>query len=82
MIQQLCLRQLHQKIFGFGIAFFGLPGSLNDINILQRSHLLARLAKGDAPTCNYTINNHQYTQGYYLVDGIYPPWSVFYENNF
>jgi hypothetical protein len=36
---------------------------------------LARLAKGDARACNYTVNNHQYTQGYYLADGIYPPWS-------
>jgi hypothetical protein len=62
--------------------FFGLPGSLNDINILQRSHMLARLAKGDAPACNYTVNNHQYTQGYYLADGIYPPWSVFVKTIF
>jgi hypothetical protein len=38
---------------------------------------LARLAKGYAHACNYTVNNHQYTQGYYLADYIYPPWSVF-----
>jgi hypothetical protein len=36
--------------------FFGLPGSLNDINILQWSHLFATLAHGDALACNYTIN--------------------------
>jgi hypothetical protein len=29
--------------------FFGFPGSLNDINVLHRSHLLAQLAKGDVP---------------------------------
>ena len=34
--------------------FFGLPGALNDINVLQRSHLLARLASGEAPACNFT----------------------------
>ena len=38
--------------------FFGIPGTLSDINVLQRSHLFARLASGDAPACNYTINGH------------------------
>ena len=57
--------------------FFGSPGSLNDVNVMQRSHLLNRLANGEAPACNYTVNGHEYSMGYYLADGIYPPWSVF-----
>ena len=57
--------------------FFGLPGSLNDINVLQRSHLFARLARDDAPACNYIVNGHAYDMGYYLADGIYPSWSTF-----
>jgi hypothetical protein len=57
--------------------FFGLPGSLNDINVLHRSPLLAKLASGEAPACNYKVNGHDYTIGYYLADGIYPCWGTF-----
>jgi hypothetical protein len=58
-------------------AFFGMPGSLNDINILYRSSIFAALAEGRTAPVNYIINGHEYTMGYYLVDGIYPNWSTF-----
>ena len=58
-------------------AFFGLPGSLNDINVLDRSPVFTLLANGHAPPVNYIINDHEYRMRYYLADGIYPNWSTF-----
>ncbi|XP_066333163.1 uncharacterized protein [Miscanthus floridulus] len=57
-------------------AFFEMLGSHNDINVLHRSPLFANLAKRRAPEVNYTINDHDYTMGYYLADDIYPSWAT------
>lgn len=54
-----------------------MPGSHNDINVPQRSSLFARLTEEKAPPCHYNVNGHAYNLGYYLVGGIYPPWSTF-----
>jgi hypothetical protein len=52
--------------------FFGLLGSLNNITVLHRSPLFAKLPSGDTPAYNYKVNEHDYTMGYYLADEIYP----------
>jgi hypothetical protein len=60
----------------FWHAFFCLPGSHNDINILNVSPLFTKLLNGVAPKCEFTINGNKYKQGYYLADGIYPDYAT------
>ncbi|XP_028096257.1 uncharacterized protein LOC114296181 [Camellia sinensis] len=61
------------------------PNKANVARLLQEgeqcgfpgmSSLFAELTRERAPTANYTINNHAYTMGYYLADGIYPCWAM------
>lgn len=52
-------------------AFFGMPGSSCDINVLDWSHLFTTLAGGRAPPAKCTINGHHYSLGYFLVDVIF-----------
>ncbi|XP_062005687.1 uncharacterized protein LOC133722838 [Rosa rugosa] len=58
-------------------AYFGLPGSLNDINVLGMSPLFNEICTGEAPRVSYYVGDREYGQCYYLVDGIYPKWGSF-----
>ncbi|XP_053686446.1 uncharacterized protein LOC128735985 [Sabethes cyaneus] len=58
-------------------SFFGSPGSLNDINILDRSPLVNNIVNGGTLDAKYRLNGKQRHQGYLLADGIYPDWAVF-----
>jgi hypothetical protein len=49
-------------------AFFGLPGTLNDINVLDRSPLFSGLMAGRAPQCQWSLPGSDNTMGYYLAD--------------
>ncbi|XP_024013187.1 uncharacterized protein LOC112087505 [Eutrema salsugineum] len=53
-------------------AFFGPPGTLNDINVLDRSPVFDNILQGRAPKVNYSVNGHEYKLAYYLTGGIYP----------
>jgi hypothetical protein len=57
-------------------AFFGMPGSHNDINVLQRSPIFDGIANGTTPPVNFVVNGNSYSMGYYLADKIYPDWST------
>jgi hypothetical protein len=56
--------------------FFGLPGALNDINVLHRSPVFDDLSSGKAPAVHFDVNGTQYDMAYYLADGIYPDWAT------
>jgi hypothetical protein len=59
--------------------FFGKSGSLNDINILNENTIVGSILNGtfDLKINPYTINNTHRDWLYFLVDGIYPKYSIF-----
>uniref|UniRef100_A0A0D3BQH3 No apical meristem-associated C-terminal domain-containing protein n=1 Tax=Brassica oleracea var. oleracea TaxID=109376 RepID=A0A0D3BQH3_BRAOL len=61
-------------------AFFRLPGTLNDINVLDRSPVFDDILQGRAPKVKFKVNNHTYRMAYYLTDEIYPNWSTFIQS--
>ncbi len=56
---------------------FGNPGSMNNINVLDRSPLFSNAVKGKAPQVTYTVNGNEYNYAYWLADGIYPTYASF-----
>ena len=57
-------------------AFFGIPGSNNDINVINQSHIFDDVIKGTGAETSFTVSGVEYRRGYYLVDGIYPSWTT------
>lgn len=58
-------------------AFFGMPGSNNDINVLDRSTLFHDAMNGKAPIVCYKVNGRDHKLPYFLADGIYPDFATF-----
>jgi hypothetical protein len=57
-------------------AYFGMLGSHNNINVLQRSPVFDDLVNGQDPIVKFTMNENEYNMSYYLVDDIYPDWAT------
>ncbi|XP_019094446.1 PREDICTED: putative nuclease HARBI1, partial [Camelina sativa] len=58
-------------------AFFGAPGTCNDLNVLDQSPVFNDIIYGRAPEVTYYVNGNEYNLAYYLTDGIYPEWATF-----
>jgi hypothetical protein len=52
-------------------AFFGMPGSNNDVNVLDRSPLVIDMLRGPSEYLTFIVNGNQFSQYYLLADGIY-----------
>ncbi|XP_006397474.2 uncharacterized protein LOC18015395 [Eutrema salsugineum] len=61
-------------------AFFGPPGTLNDLNVLDRSPVFDDIINGHAPQVTFSVNEREYHLAYYLTDGIYPKWATFVQS--
>jgi hypothetical protein len=70
-----------EAIFGpdlhASFATFGHPGSLNDLNIFNRSPLITDILEDRLQCRPYEINGVSFDKYYLLADGIYPSWDVF-----
>jgi Plant transposon protein len=67
----------HRKYFW--AVNFGDAGSLNDLNVLDKSSIIGAMLSGELRIDiePYTINGNDRDWMYYLVDGIYPEWAIF-----
>ena len=60
--------------------FFGLPGSNNDFNVLDRSPLIHNMLTSEARDMSFQVSICDYDCYYLLADGIYPEWACFVQN--
>ncbi|XP_023635039.1 uncharacterized protein LOC111829625 [Capsella rubella] len=58
-------------------AFFGFPGTLNNINVLDRSLVFDDVEQGNTPRVNFFVNQRSYNMAYYLADGSYHSYPTF-----
>ncbi|GKA47744.1 zinc finger, CCHC-type containing protein [Tanacetum coccineum] len=73
----IMLEAVADQQLGFWHAYFGVPGSNNDLNVLYGSLLFDDLLADKAPEASFQVNGKTYEKGYYLADVIYPQWSTF-----
>uniref|UniRef100_A0A0D3C0M0 DDE Tnp4 domain-containing protein n=1 Tax=Brassica oleracea var. oleracea TaxID=109376 RepID=A0A0D3C0M0_BRAOL len=60
--------------------FFEAPGTMNDLNILDRSPVFDDIINGIAPQLNFYVNGNLYQLAHYLTNGIYPKWATFIQS--
>jgi hypothetical protein len=77
--KSLTLEAIADPHLYFWYIFFGEPGSMNDINTLNKSSIVGSILTQAFNTKipPYTINGKTRDYLYFLADGIYPNWSIF-----
>jgi Plant transposon protein len=61
--------------------YFGVPGSANDINVMQSSPFLNNVLRGIfLPPIEYSIGDTRVRRPYFLADGIYPKSPLFVQS--
>ena len=58
-------------------AYVGLPGCLNDLNILSRTDTQKKYMRSYAIRHRFKLGATTYKGAYFLADGIYPKWAWF-----
>jgi hypothetical protein len=64
-------------IFGFDTLSLPCQGLTMTSLCCSVHPLFARLFEGKTPPCHYSVDEHEYSMMYYLVDGTYPSWANF-----
>lgn len=60
------------------VCHFKKPGSLNDVNVPDYSPFVVGILQGTLlPNFGYVVNSGLRRDLYFLVNGIYPRWSIF-----
>ncbi|XP_051134171.1 uncharacterized protein LOC127253565 [Andrographis paniculata] len=73
----LILEVASSQAFWIWHAFFGMPGTNNNVTVLDHSPLFNKYMDGTTPPVDYEVNCRHYNLPYYLTDGIYPKHAIF-----
>ncbi len=58
-------------------AYFGMLGSNNDVNVLDRSPLVCNTLQVVGDDIHFVLNGTTYPRYYLLANNIYPKWAYF-----